>query len=154
MRLWHYSMIPYLPKSQLLSQWRECVYIAKSIHDNGTPNHILVNRITDYPIEEFNTYCNHVLGALLERGHNIHAESIEKLEEYTDFRVDSEDRAKSKHDGIFFGWHDERYYKVCMYNLYEKWRYAKGKSKLKRDEWNLLREGYRVNMDREFKVYG
>ena len=27
MRLWHYKLIPYLPKKQLVSQWRECIAI-------------------------------------------------------------------------------------------------------------------------------
>ena len=48
MRLWHVDLIDVLPRKQLLSQWRECCAIAKSIADKGTPNHILVNKITDY----------------------------------------------------------------------------------------------------------
>lgn len=27
MRLWHYKLIPVLPKAQLISQWRECIAI-------------------------------------------------------------------------------------------------------------------------------
>ena len=153
MRLWHYSMLPYLPKAQLVSQWRECVAIAKSIHEKGTPNHILVNCIMDYPISEFNTYCNHVLGAMLKRGYNVSSESIEKLEKYVGFVVDSGDRAKSTHNGIFSGWHDMAYYKICMYNLYEKWYYAKGKSALTVKEWERLKDGYVINMGVGFKVY-
>ena len=132
MRLWHYAILDYLPKAQLVSQWRECVCIAKSIHDNGTPNHILVNRIMDYPIEEFNTYCNLVVRAMLKRGYNISSQSIEKLEEYIDFRVESVDENKR----IFEYWHDEKYMDICYWNLYEKWHYAKGNSKLTDDEWN------------------
>ena len=45
MRLWHKDLIPYLPRQQLLGQWRECCCIAKSIHDKGSPNHLLVNKI-------------------------------------------------------------------------------------------------------------
>lgn len=131
MRLWHYEILDYLPKAQLISQWRECVCIAKSIYDNGTPNHILVNRIMDYPIEEFNTYCNLVVRAMLKRGYNISSQSIEKLEEYIDFRVESVDENKR----IFKDWHDNTYMEVCYYNLYEKWHYAKGSSKLTNDEW-------------------
>ena len=50
MRLWHKDLIPVLPRQQLLSQWRECCCIARNIVENGTPNHILVNKILDYPI--------------------------------------------------------------------------------------------------------
>lgn len=132
MRLWHYAILDYLPKAQLVSQWRECVCIAKSIHDNGTPNHILVNRIMDYPIEEFNTYCNLVARAMTKRRYNISSLSIEKLVEYIDFVVESVDENKC----IFKDWHDENYMIVCYWNLYEKWHYAKGNSKLTDDEWN------------------
>lgn len=132
MRLWHYEILDYLPKAQLISQWRECVCIAKSIHENGTPNHILVNRIMDYPIEEFNTYCNLVVRAMLKREYNISSQSIEKLEEYIDFRVESVDENKR----IFKYWHNKKYMMVCCYNLYEKWHYAKGNSKLTDDEWD------------------
>jgi len=45
LRLWSYQLLPYLPRQQLLSQWRECCCIAKSITEKGTPNHILVNKI-------------------------------------------------------------------------------------------------------------
>ena len=50
MRLWHKDLIPYLPKEQLVSQWRECSSIAGAIIKNGTPNHGLVNYVLDYPI--------------------------------------------------------------------------------------------------------
>ena len=29
MRLWHYKLIPALPKAQLISQWRECIAIKR-----------------------------------------------------------------------------------------------------------------------------
>ena len=57
MRLWHKYLIPYLPKQQLLGQWRECCCIARNININGTPNHILVNKIIDYPYSHKNTYA-------------------------------------------------------------------------------------------------
>lgn len=60
MRLWHYRLLPYLPRLQLVSQWRECCCIAKSITEKGTPNHILVNKIMDYPIDHFVEYCYNV----------------------------------------------------------------------------------------------
>lgn len=85
MRLWHYELLPYLPKYQLKSQWRECVCIAKSIHDNRTPNHILVNPIMNYPIEEFNDYCNHVLNAMMQRNISASESTLDKLNKYTGF---------------------------------------------------------------------
>ena len=48
MRLWCKDLIPYLPKLQLLSQWRECCAICSNIANKGTSNHILVNKIMNY----------------------------------------------------------------------------------------------------------
>ena len=56
MRCWHKDLIPVLPKQQLMGQWRECCLIARSIEKHGTPNHLLVNRIMDYPMDHFWTY--------------------------------------------------------------------------------------------------
>ena len=47
MRLWHKDLIPYLPRQQLLGQWRECCCIVRNIAMLGTPNHILVNKVMD-----------------------------------------------------------------------------------------------------------
>ena len=38
---------------QLIAQWRECSAIAGNIVKLGFPNHILVNKIMDYDIDEF-----------------------------------------------------------------------------------------------------
>lgn len=43
MRLWHKELIPYLPRQQLIAQWRECCAIASNLASKGTPNHLLVN---------------------------------------------------------------------------------------------------------------
>ena len=48
MRLWHYKLLPYLPKSQLIAQWRELNSIYKK-----QDRHILINYIYDYD-EVFN----------------------------------------------------------------------------------------------------
>ena len=57
MRLWHKDLIQYLPDLQLKGQWRECALIADALAKNGTPNHLLVNRVTEYPLEDFWIYC-------------------------------------------------------------------------------------------------
>lgn len=72
MRLWSYQLLPYLPRLQLVSQWRECVSIITKIKQDGTPNHILVNRVLDYPLDHFYTYrvwtCG--CGATINRDEN------------------------------------------------------------------------------------
>ena len=54
MRLWHYKLLPYLPKGQLLAQKRECDLIWKDIKNGKKTNHILINYIWDYenPVKE------------------------------------------------------------------------------------------------------
>lgn len=135
MRLWHYQLVPYLPRQQLVSQWRECVCIAKSIHDKGTPNHILVNKIMDYSISDFNSYCNIVLAEMLRRGYKVSSQSIRKLEDYVDFAIDS----KQKEYAPFKGWHDIRYAHQCFYNLEEKFDY----NGIPQKEWDAFCEGFK-----------
>lgn len=48
MRLWHRDLLPYLPKSQLLAQKRECDLIWKDIAQGKQTNHILISYIWEY----------------------------------------------------------------------------------------------------------
>lgn len=134
-RLWSYQLIPFLPRQQLLSQWRECVCIAKSIHDKGTPNHILVNKIMDYPISEFNDYCNIVLVEMIKRGYKVSESSINKLEEYVGFQVDSD----KQYSRLFKTWHNTKYLGQCFHNLEEKYDCGG----ISREEWEMFCEGFR-----------
>ena len=67
MRLWHFKLLNDLPIMQLRGQWRECCLIAKALHD-GNLNHILVNRVKDYPLEHFLRYGELVQIEMLNRG--------------------------------------------------------------------------------------
>lgn len=152
MRLWHYAMVDSLPKNQLLSQWRECVCIAKSIYENHTPNHILVNRIMDYNIEEFCNYCNIVMKALKKRNYNITKSSIEKLNRYIGFVPTYDINGELVEEPVFKGWHDKIYLDVCYYNLFEKYHYAKGNSKIGATEWHILLQKYYLLTMAPFEV--
>ena len=70
MRLWHKDLISVLPRQQLLGQWRECCLIAKNIAEKGTPNHILVNKIMDYPIDYFIYYSEMIVTEMFKRKYN------------------------------------------------------------------------------------
>ena len=61
MRLWHRDIIKYLPREQLVAQWRELSAIAGNLSMKGTPNHILVNKVLGYPRNHFISYAYHVL---------------------------------------------------------------------------------------------
>lgn len=84
MRLWSYQLLPYLPRQQLLSQWRECCCIAKSITEKGTPNHILVNKIMDYPIDHFVEYCAYVCIEMEYRGYRCDFSRLDRYLETMD----------------------------------------------------------------------
>lgn len=122
MRLWHYELLPHLPDKQVLSQWRECCSIAKVINDNGTPNHMLVNKVLEYPAEYFRTYCRMVCTELEDRGWTIGPTVYERLMD----RIDEAEQKgyfdeSNKTELIFENWHNERYLYQCFYNLQEKY---------------------------------
>ena len=126
MRLWHKDLIPYLPRPQLLSQWRECCCIAKSIHDKGTPNHILVNKLMDYPIEHFITYTTLVKQEMQKRNYKCDTSRFTKWLEWDAFTIFE--------NKIFENWHNNLYLKICIYNLYEK-HLCGGVSQ---EEWDII----------------
>lgn len=133
MRLWHKYLIGVLPRQQLLGQWRECCLIAKNIAEKGTPNHLLVNKVMEYPINEFCDYCNIVLSRMLIRGYNVSEKSIHCLEDNVDFCADSD-----LNMDIFKGWHNDRYLTQCFYNLQEKYDCGG----ISEEEWGILRSKY------------
>ena len=113
MRCWHKDLIPVLPRQQLMGQWRECCLIARSIQKHGTPNHMLVNKIMDYPIDHFWTYGRMVCKEMDRRGYKA---DFERFDRYFPFGCYQE---VSK-DDLFHNWHDKRYLRQCYYNLQEK----------------------------------
>ena len=117
MRLWHYKLIPVLPRQQLMGQWRELCLIARNIHDLGTPNHILVNPIMNYPDEHLNSYANYVFSELRKRSPNADWTKFSKYR-----RHDENDclDCSLDHRYLFPGWHDDKYLDQCLLNLQEK----------------------------------
>lgn len=113
MRLWHKDLIPVLPRQQLLGQWRECCLIAKNISEKGSPGHVLVNKIMDYPIEHFYKYGMKVRGEMLKRGYKC---DYHKFTKY--FKGLS---SEYEYDNIYYTWHNVRYLHQCFYNLQEKY---------------------------------
>ena len=141
MRLWHYEMIPALPRQQLLSQWRECCAIASNIAKKGTPNHILVNKVLEYPTIHFVCYTNKVLDEMHKRGYKVNQKSYEKFVE--NINIGKEYFWNYK-DGIvingqvFPDWHNDRYYEQCFRNIQEKYDCGMFGEK----EYAILRKAY------------
>jgi len=113
MRLWHKDLISVLPRQQLLGQWRECCLIARNIAEKGTPNHILVNKIMDYPIEHFIAYTDMVKDEMKKRGYRCDTSRFTKWLQWEQFKIYPSD--------IFADWHNDRYLNQCFYNLQEKY---------------------------------
>lgn len=108
MRLWHYSLIPFLPRTQLLAQWREL----NSIFVNQS-NHILINYVYDDKVALYN--CSKiVIDEMLNRGYKISQKSWDNFCKYF----------KDYHDYLdthMFKEHDDEYLQICYWNLREKY---------------------------------
>lgn len=124
-RIWHKDLIHYLPNQQLLGQWRECCCIAKNIAEKGTPNHILVNKIMDYPIAHFCTYTQLVIDELESRGYKISDRAINNFEWNIDRICEQQNNYNKNHHGdkfeLFKYWHNLEYAEICYWNLREKY---------------------------------
>ena len=131
MSLWHKYFIPYLPRKQLTAQWRECCCIARNIYKNGTPNHILVNKILDYPDDEFNTYAMMVAKEMERRGYIVDKARFWRWRRDINTIIETT---------VFRGWHDQRYLRQCYYNLEEK--YDRGG--VSEEEWKIFERGYKM----------
>lgn len=116
MRLWHKDLIPVLPREQLVAQWREVSAIAGNIKTKGTPNHILVNKIMDYPLDHFINYAYYVRQEMTRRGYRTMDSVWEKItsvkdSEYTLIPLQN----------LFSDWMNYEYMTICYFNLREKW---------------------------------
>ncbi len=143
MRLWDYRLIKFLPNNQLKGQWRECALIAYSIKEKGTPNHLLVNKVTEYSIDHFLNYCRLVSKEMGSRNFRTTEQSHYRIECLGTYRQVM---------NLFDGWHNNEYLRCNMANLYEKWKFAKGNSKITDNEWQRLLEGYKEITGEEYKI--
>lgn len=151
-RIWHKSLLPYLPRQQLLGQWRECCCIAKNIAEKGTPNHILVNRIMDYPVTHWEAYCSLVILAMRYREYKI---DTEKLYQWNRIIIVENKLPQDNNGGlihskdIFKNWHNNNYLQQCFFNLQEKYQCG-GISK---EEWNTFIEGYKKILGEYYDIF-
>lgn len=142
MRLWHKDLIPYLPRQQFIAQWRECCAICSNWANKGTPNHLLVNKVMDYPPVHFIEYTRLIIGQFLLRGYNASDKSIhnfiinfEKFGDSNERIITDENMSK---EFIFENWHNERYLKQCLLNLQEKYDCGG----IPENEWKMIEEKF------------
>ena len=134
MRLWHYRLLPYLPDAQFKGQLREMVAIMHDWRDKGKTNHILINRVMEYPRVDLYSYFIRYCDAYQQRCEGRFPKCVEEFDAFNasgDWTITP-----------FEGWHDKAYLRVCMANLYEKHVYGRGKSRITDEEWRRLLRGY------------
>lgn len=137
MRIWHYALLPYLSKPQFDGQLRELVSIMRDVRDKGKTNHLLINRVMEYPKNDLSTYFYRYMWIYYERyGKHISKDIRKEFENFAPAYRDLE-------EPIFEGWHNKEYLRICMSNLFEKHKYGVGKSRISDTEWETLLKGYK-----------
>ena len=121
MRLWHKDLIKVLPAKQLLAQWRECCAIVGSINKKGTPNHLLVNPVMNYNKSHFYAYCCMICNEMYRRDYKVSESSKQKIIDYASVTERQISSQIEKDGNLFEGWHNNRYFWQCYYNLQEKY---------------------------------
>ena len=111
MRLWHYELIPVLPKEMLVSQWRECIAIKRQ-WEKETLKHRLVSYVTEYNKTRFYWYVCKVVTELNNRNINFQRKFFDEIQEFC--------LNEDLNDMNNYPEHNDRYLKQCYYNLQEK----------------------------------
>lgn len=124
-RLWHYKLIPVLPKQMLVSQWRECIAIKRQ-WEKGTLKHRLVNYVMDYDKDLFVGYVVSVLDEMDRRNIKYQSKYYDEIWEWS----------KSTNYGAAptYREQNDRYLKQCLYNLQEKF----DRGIIAQEEWSKI----------------
>ena len=109
MRLWHIDLIPYLPNSQLVAQWRELNSIFKK-----QDKHILINYIYDYDKDYLYIYSLNVIDEMERRNFVIRS-----YDNFNNYFNEIFNKPIPRH--LRFDEHDNEYLTICYYNLKEKY---------------------------------
>lgn len=136
MRIWHHKLLHYLPKSQLLSQKRECDLILKDRWNGNRTNHILINYIYEYSDYSFNVYYSKLYAEFKKRGFAFR-DKFGIVNYY--YAEDSDLTCFDKH-------HDNEYLTVCYWNLREK--YLRGQKDFTKEIWDKLEEFYKKEIQK------
>lgn len=135
-RIWHKDLIKALPREQLVAQWRELSAIAGNLNTKGTPNHILVNKILKYPREHFISYALYVRQEMTRRGYRTMDSVWNKI--YCTRETDYGEIEILPIEELFPGWHNNRYFAQCYYNLEEKYDCGG----ISEEQFNKIREKF------------
>ena len=146
MRIFHYALLPYLPDRQFRCQLRELVAIMHDWRDKGKTNHLLINKVMEYPKNDFVRY-------FLEYEVEYHKRYGKWLTKaWGEFKGFDDTPIEQRSNGFFNGWHNKEYLRVCYANLYEKYKFGVGKSRITDEEWEILCRGYTELMGAEYVI--
>jgi len=145
MRLWHTDLIDVLPRKQLISQWREILYLKKVLIEKDSYNHVLVDVVMTFPLSDFKIYTDMVTAEIIRRGYKIDLGKyidVMKWDGNNSFVCgDIEDMSNFSKPGnfsnsyaIFITWHNSAYLRQCLANLKEK--YDRGS--VMDNEWKVI----------------
>ena len=137
MRLWHYKLIPVLPKKQLVSQWRECISIKRRWEQNKSDSPLIIY-VRNYEKRYFRNYILTLMEELYKRHVKIKQIYINELFDFcANMYINDNEINYSKH----YPEHNDRYLKQCYYNLQEK--YDRGI--ITEEEWTKITDN--INID-------
>ena len=146
MRIFHYALLPYLPDLQFRGQLRELVAIMHDWRDKGKTNHLLINKVMEYPKNDFVRY-------FLEYEVEYHKRYGKWLTKaWEEFKAFDDTPIEQRSKGFFDGWHNKEYLRVCYANLYEKHHFGIGKSRITDEEWEILLNGYKVITGEDYSI--
>lgn len=137
MRIWHKDLIDVLPRKQLLSQWRELKCMVVNINNNGTPNHVLVNKIMDYDFDHLCSYATLIFNEMNKRGYKVNINVLNDI-----YKIKQEFQ-NIKYENIFCKWHNTRYLKQCLFNLQEKFDCKA----ISNEEWKKIYKKFQKVLD-------
>ena len=144
MRLWHYKLLPYLPDAQFKGQLREVIAIMHDWRDKGTTNHILINRVMDYPKADLSTYFAWYCYLYKERyGKNVNSKYIDEFMKKNKFIEVKDLKNYIGKKGIYVLILDE--YKQAYLGLTDR-----GIKERIKDHWNAKKEPERLIFGQAF----
>lgn len=132
MRLVPDELLDVIPRLQLLGQVREYTAMCKDIYVYGKVNHILINKINDYDINELYLYGIKLQNEMNKRKYKLSSKTIDKWHKYLGIE---------KHkdiDKIYVNWFTNRYVKQVLYNWQEKYDCGG----IPDNEWNKIINKY------------
>ena len=122
-RLYHYKLIPYLPRGELYAQWHYLNLIFKNESNSSS-----ISYVYEYPKFYLKIYSMLVLKEMRKRNYKVKGKSIENYKKYfNDIFVDPSLYTPTNATNIYPDYHDDNYLLQC-YNILKD-KYEKDKQR-------------------------